>query len=297
MLTVLVLTGWLMAQDTRPVVHWVRMDVPPLHFLRGPHKDQGVFDTPSIELQKKLTQYQHEELWAHMVRVNTYSKKAIVCMSGGIKTKKRMEEYFFTKKPISNHFGQSAIIRQEDLKKVSPFVTNDFLDLVRLAKNGDLKIGAEAGRARAPVWEHAISIFKDRGLIFTRMAQFQMTEGIIKMLIKKRDIDLFGVTPLEYNYLMSKNPSYAVKTMAFFVHNNKNIPTYFICNKTKDGQKIVNLVNEKYLPMIRREFQKNLIKWSKGRAKDAYERFYKEGERLGWKKMPDDSFLQIGDDS
>ena len=297
MITVLVLTSWLMAQDNRPVVHWVRMDLPPLHFLRGPLKNQGVMDLPAIQLQKKLTQYRHQDLLAHMVRVYTYSKKATVCSCGALKTKERLQKYYFTKGPIANHFARSAVIRREDQKKVTPFITNGRLNLVRLAKESDMRIGAEGGRARSLVWEQAINIFKERGLIFTRMAQFQMTEGIIKMLIKKREIDLFGLPPLEYNYLVTKNPTYGEKTMAFLVHKSELLPNFLMCNKTEHGKKIIDLVNAQYLPMIRRIHHKLTLQWSKGPAKAAHERYFKEGERLGWKKMPAESILQIGGDS
>lgn len=214
--------------------------MPPVYFIEGPKKGQGIADMALKELIQNLPQYQHTFSYAPLKRAQSYLKQGKnYCVPSLIKTKERLTYSIMTK--ITNSMRNSGVVvKLDNLDKLRPYIdkTNKIVDLKALLKNTSITAGIRKNKSYNKEISSAISANRDQKNIFTTIK----SKHLFAMLQNDRVDYIFGY---DYETAHFKKETKDTTPYVYVQTTEKNNPilSYIACSKTNAGAQIVNDIN------------------------------------------------------
>ena len=103
----------LFAKDT---ITWLTFNYPPMQITKGEQKGTGIADMAIDFLQKRLVEYNHENIEVNLKRFSyTMKKEEKVCAIGIIKTVQR-EDYLYFSIPALIRPGLAIVIKKDSAR-------------------------------------------------------------------------------------------------------------------------------------------------------------------------------------
>ncbi len=222
----------------KETITWLTWEQVPNYIFDGKYKGQGIADTLTAALQKKLPQYNHQNLKSNARRYWKLIKKEKVCVAWAWIVP-GSTEYRIHSRPVS----LIAPMGIQTLKsKQSLFgKPGQILSLARLLENPEIKLGILKDMVYSKKVHNLIDRYKgESNVLFSSISSVEFP---LKMLDRGR-VDYFIGMPYQAiaEAIMANEPN----NYQFYNIAEMNIYTsmYTHCSKTPFGEKLMHQINE-----------------------------------------------------
>ena len=225
----------------KPTIVWVRHDFPPLTFLQGPNKGQGISDKALAELFTRMPQYNHKPIIAEMKRGFRFLKNNTnYCMANLRKTKERLKVSWMTG-PLTTVSKMGLVLKTKNLFKFKKHLdsrTNE-VDLMSLALDKEILGAKTKDRSYAPEVNEAWPPENK----YKNLYLAPKTKHLFNLLHNNRVDYVFS-----FDFEMTRHFKEENETDSFIIldHISDDSPLliqgYIACSKTAEGKKLSKIL-------------------------------------------------------
>ncbi len=224
--------------DAKETITWLTWEQVPHYIFQGNFKGQGIADTITAELQKKLPQYNHQNLKSNARRYWKLIKKEKVCVAWAWIVP-GSTEYRIHSRPVSivAPMGIQTLKSKQSLFG-KPGQT---LSLAKLLENPEIKIGFLGDMVYSKEVHNLLDRYKGKSNVL--LSSTSGVEFPLEMLDRGR-VDYFIGMPHQAiaDAIMNNKPN----KYQFYNISEMNIYTsmYTHCSKTPFGEKLMRQINQ-----------------------------------------------------
>ena len=193
-------------------------------------------------IEKELSQYQHRTISANFARMDRLlAGKGQFCAMGTSKAENVKNDRYYT---LPDLFTFTVVMFMHEslyAKLGSP----TRYSLNKLLEAEKYTLGIPKGRNFSPILENILR--KRKGRYIRYLANSAISEGTMKLILKKRGIDLAIEYPIEGRYAVRDEEDRGKLKSVIISEDSEPIYSWTSCTKTPWGIKVVNQINKALL--------------------------------------------------
>lgn len=221
-------------------ITWASPRYDPYVILDGPDKGTGISDEIVKLFQVNLSDYDHEQSTANVLRITEELKSGRkFCVPQFIKTPEREAFVYFSSVPSTISPAPGIVLKNSLLKKLG---NDKKMSLAKLLDNERLVLGVIKGRSYGKKIDNLLKKYEGQKNIHARVAG-DIYQGLLKMLLADRFDYIIG-TPIETHYLSRKYNTIDEIAFVQIIEGDDYFMGYTACPKTPWGLEVIKKIDK-----------------------------------------------------
>lgn len=246
------------AEEPLPVIRWAKNDAPPFYIDDGSAAGAGFADGVQAMLTQALPQYDHQNVFMPLPRLNDFwQKKAAYCFASMIHKPVDAESHYLLSQPNVFYAPHVVIARQP----FAPAGDASAVSLQHLLKQEQLILGQIGPRAFGPTVDALLDQHKDTIQSFVRN-DHDGVQSLLRMLALER-IDYFIDYAFVYEFYQKQaSVEQELQSLTIKETADEGILGAIGCTNSAWGERVIADINQALDQLLQsRQYRQFVARW------------------------------------